>query len=489
MSLLPVALYGLEVPPGDIMVPAAIEFPATIRITMAALDPTAPAEADENGEIPSVPRATLKIIKASNQHDDDDDEEEDDYLESLLNGDDDSDDEEANGGPSDQSKSKKAKTEAAIKKLMAATQEAESDDEMADAPKAKKGKAKATEDEEEDDEEESDDEDDLNLEDYVICTLDTERNYQQTLDITVTEGEQVFFSVTGTHTIYLTGNYVIPEGEEEDSDEDSDDDDYDLPPGIEDMADEASDDESDDLDDLEAVQRIKEIDTDEEDAPKLVKAKKGKNKRVAEDEAEGLDDMISKEDTKEEKKLSKKQQKKLKNNQGEPVAAEVKAAAKESPASKSDKKVQFAKNLEQGPTGPAKEQAEKKSSVKVIQGVTIDDRKVGTGRTVKSGDKVGMRYIGKLQNGKVFDCKSNSAPTQPFSTNESTLANKKGAPFTFKVGKGEVIKGWDIGIVGMSVGGERRLTIPASAAYGSRSMPGIPANSTLIFDVKLLEIK
>lgn len=68
-------------------------------------------------------------------------------------------------------------------------------------------------------------------------------------------------------------------------------------------------------------------------------------------------------------------------------------------------------------------------------------------------------------------------------------ANKKGAPFSFKIGKGEVIKGWDIGIAGMSVGGERRLTIPAHLAYGSRSMPGIPANSTLIFDVKLLEIK
>jgi FK506-binding nuclear protein len=68
-------------------------------------------------------------------------------------------------------------------------------------------------------------------------------------------------------------------------------------------------------------------------------------------------------------------------------------------------------------------------------------------------------------------------------------ANKKGTPFSFKIGKGEVIKGWDIGIAGMAVGGERRLTIPAHLAYGSRAMPEIPANSTLVFDVKLLEIK
>jgi FK506-binding nuclear protein len=68
-------------------------------------------------------------------------------------------------------------------------------------------------------------------------------------------------------------------------------------------------------------------------------------------------------------------------------------------------------------------------------------------------------------------------------------ANKKGKPFSFTAGSGMVIKGWDIGVQGMSVGGERRLTIPAHLAYGSKSQPGIPANSELIFDIKLLEIK
>jgi len=57
------------------------------------------------------------------------------------------------------------------------------------------------------------------------------------------------------------------------------------------------------------------------------------------------------------------------------------------------------------------------------------------------------------------------------------------------VGKKEVIQGWDIGIVGMAAGGERRLTIPPKLAYGSKAMPGLPANSTLIFDVKLINIK
>ena len=68
-------------------------------------------------------------------------------------------------------------------------------------------------------------------------------------------------------------------------------------------------------------------------------------------------------------------------------------------------------------------------------------------------------------------------------------ANKKGKPFSFKLGKGEVIKGWDIGVAGMAVGGERRITIPSHLAYGKKGVPGIPGNSKLIFDVKLLEIK
>lgn len=69
------------------------------------------------------------------------------------------------------------------------------------------------------------------------------------------------------------------------------------------------------------------------------------------------------------------------------------------------------------------------------------------------------------------------------------LANKTGKPFTFTLGIGEVIKGWDIGVTGMSVGGERRIKVPAHLAYGSKALPGIPANSQLIFEVKMLDIK
>jgi FK506-binding nuclear protein len=423
---------------------------------MAAIDPSAPIDTDAAPDA-KVARATLKLIRQPiTEHDDEEDEDDDEYMRALLNGEESSDEEEEEeAGPSDPSKSKKARKEAALKELLASIDKDVSDEDMEDAPKKNKGKGKATE-EEEESEEDSDDEGD-EVEEFVICTLDTERNYQQTIDITVNEDEHVYFKVDGTHSVYLTGNFLVQddelEGDEDEEDYDSEDDeDYDLSPDEDELEDD--EDEEDDLDDLEDP-RITELESEEE-APQLV-SKKGK-KRAAEEPAETLDEVMEK---------TGKQQKKQKTEKAE--------AAKESPASKGDKKVQFAKNLEQGPTGSQAKKAEEKPKaalgVKTIKGVKIDDKKLGSGPAAKNGDRVSMRYIGKLTDGKVFD------------------ANKKGKPFSFKLGKGEVIQGWDIGVAGMQVGGERRLTVPANMAYGSKALPGIPANSTLIFDVKCLEIK
>lgn len=277
------------------------------------------------------------------------------------------------------------------------------------------------------------------------------QNYQQPLDLTIGEDQRAFFKVTGTHAIYLTGNYVLPAGSGHGHNHDDDDDeeeDYDLSPDEDELDEE---DESDELDDLDDP-RITEIDTDEEEAPKLVKNEpappKGKNKRLAEDAEEepaNLDDIMAKSlkpepATNGEQKLSKKQLKKLKNNAGKAVEAAVEnknvkkeesqeLSAKDSPTTKADKKVQFAKDLEQGPSnasknskgdtkGGAKEsKAESKEDTKVngekpkaglgsktLQGgVKIDDRKLGKGPACKNGNKVGLRYIGKLMDGKVFD--------------------------------------------------------------------------------------
>ena len=335
------------------------------------------------------------------------------------------------------------------------------------------------------------------------------QNYQQTLDITIGEDERVFFKVSGTHTIYLTGNYVIPADDghnhrHEIYDDDDDEEGYDLTPDDEEY--DYDDEENDELDALKDP-RVTEVESEEE-APKLIKAekqsKKGKNKRVADDtdgEPAGLDEIMAKSlkpeepATPVEAKLSKKQAKKLKNNAGEPVP-KTDPASTESPG---NKKVQFAKELEQGPASSTKDiKPESKTNsekpkaslgVKTVQGVKLDDKKLGKGPAAKKGDKVGMRYIGKLADGKVFDGRylpSKSLRMQ-FTANVK-IANKKGKPFSFKLGAGEVIKGWDIGVAGMSVGGERRIIIPASLAYAGKAQAGIPANSQLTFDLKLLEI-
>jgi FK506-binding nuclear protein len=228
---------------------------------------------------------------------------------------------------------------------------------------------------------------------------------------------------SGSHDIYLTGNYVFPANfDEEDDDEDYEQDglDYDLSPDEDEL--DISDSEEDELDQLEDP-RITEVESEEE-APALVaatikKEKKGKNKRPAENEDEpSLDDLISKA-TKAAPATNgeKKQAKKLKNNEGQAVAAaqeSVKKEQKEAPSS-DKKKVQFSKNLEMGPTGSPKvedikkeaKKDEPKSGPRTVQGVIIDDKKVGKGKAAKKGDKVEMRYIGKLKsNGKQFDGES-----------------------------------------------------------------------------------
>lgn len=103
----------------------------------------------------------------------------------------------------------------------------------------------------------------------------------------------------------------------------------------------------------------------------------------------------------------------------------------------------------------------------------IIDHQVGTGAEAKKGSTLSMHYTGTLENGQKFD---------------SSLDRKQ--PFVFRLGVGQVIKGWDEGILGMKVGGKRRLEIPPEMGYGAGGYPPvIPANSKLIFEVELLEVR
>jgi FK506-binding nuclear protein len=251
------------------------------------------------------------------------------------------------------------------------------------------------------------------------------QTYQQPLDILVNAGEQIYFKVSGAYDIHLTGNFVIPENEIMDSDDDEESDDGEGAYNLEDLLDEQGDFSGDDLDDLEDP-RVMEVDSEEE-APKLIKSKKEEKKnkkRTADDSDEEISkDAIKKllkteDPTENGEKLSKKQKKKLKNNAGEAAEAPKaeskpadKKAAKDTKGEKdnasanaSGKKVQFADKLEQGPT-PTKADNNKGPKAWTVQGVKIDQRKAGSGPGAKKGDKVGMRYIGKLKDGKQFDGK------------------------------------------------------------------------------------
>jgi len=111
-----------------------------------------------------------------------------------------------------------------------------------------------------------------------------------------------------------------------------------------------------------------------------------------------------------------------------------------------------------------------------ITQLQIQDVVVGTGAVAAAGDNVTVKYVGQLTNGTVFDASANHQET----------ANG----FTFPLGGGQVIKGWDQGVAGMKEGGKRVLAIPASLAYGERAMGDvIPANSALIFEVELLKVE
>ena len=110
--------------------------------------------------------------------------------------------------------------------------------------------------------------------------------------------------------------------------------------------------------------------------------------------------------------------------------------------------------------------------------VTKTDLAVGTGIEAIAGDVVTVAYTGWLED----KTKADSKGTQ---FDQATAAS----PFTFQLGKGSVIAGWDQGVPGMRVGGKRRLSIPASLGYGATAHGSIPANSTLIFEIEMLAIK
>ena len=189
-------------------------------------------------------------------------------------------------------------------------------------------------------------------------------------------------------------------------------------------------DEYDDEDGEDFDEDVSDEEDEEEEEEEAVIVTKGA-KRVAQVEKASVPEKKQKvEETKKEapKKEAPKKE-----------APKKETAKKEAPKKEEPKK--------EAPKKEVKKEEPKKDNKKVLaNGLVIEDVKVGTGAPAKSGKKIGMRYIGRLTNGKVFD------------------KNTSGKPFNFNLGRGEVIKGWDLGIQGMMLGGERKLTIPPALA-------------------------
>jgi len=113
------------------------------------------------------------------------------------------------------------------------------------------------------------------------------------------------------------------------------------------------------------------------------------------------------------------------------------------------------------------------NEVTTPSGLKYIDEVVGTGPSPQKGQQVTVHYVGTLEDGKKFDS-----------------SRDRNQPFTFTIGVGQVIKGWDEGVMSMKVGGKRKLIIPPDLGYGSRGAPpAIPPNATLTFEVELLSVK
>ena len=121
---------------------------------------------------------------------------------------------------------------------------------------------------------------------------------------------------------------------------------------------------------------------------------------------------------------------------------------------------------------PNENQLQLNNNIQEIQDMKIETLKEGNGSETKNGDTISVHYTGILENGTKFDSSID-----------------RGTPFSFTLGTGQVIQGWDLGVLGMRVGERRKLTIPSELAYGSAGVPGaIPPNATLVFEVELLSI-
>ena len=279
---------------------------------------------------------------------------------------------------------------------------------------------------------------------FIITSLVAGAKEQASLDLVFEPGKKVAFFNSGPGTAHLTGFYVTQIGDEGEEDES-------------DLEDEKEEEELMELLFKEdprrrrgAAANLERFNNENEKEKKAKSAEQKPQKRRVSfvDDSQQPPAKASKSESGEVKKAK----------------VEPKEAKKANVAAKSEPK-------EMNVASKASQKAVPATRKIGNTGLAVQDIVVGTGPSPVRGRKIVVGYVGRLTNGKVFD------------------KSDKRYPFTFKFGAGEVIKGWDLGIAGMKVGGKRKLTIPPELGYGREGSWPIPPNATLIFDVELIAVK
>eukprot|EP01083_Nonionella_stella_P063400 164749_1 len=302
----------------------------------------------------------------------------------------------------------------------------------------------------------SEDEEDTSLA-APICVLRSQHHENHPLDLLFNESASITLKGNKPSTVYLTG-YIQPPVE-------TMDDSMMMDPGMEDMTEE-------EIETALKVQRLQQMaldeDEEEEEAPELEdeeEEEEPQEEEESEEEEEVVEPPTKKQKTQKGAKATKKGKKGEESKKRKSPQQKAQKAVKSPP-----QKAQKAQEEEKGEKSKKNKKSKKMGSLK--GGIKFRDMKVGNGKQLATGDKVSVFYVGQTDDKKVFD-KAIS-----------------GNGFEFNFGKGDVIKGWDLGLKGMKVGGKRKLIIPSKLAYGSNgSPPSIPPNATLTFTIEVRSAK
>jgi FK506-binding nuclear protein len=327
---------------------------------------------------------------------------------------------------------------------------------------------------------------------YIICKLTPGLHEQQTMDLILQAGANVDFKVTGDKAgiVYLTGYYIeeCSDMECEGSCTEDEEVEEELSDLIDDEAIEDEEEEDEEMDGFIDDEAIEDDDIsvsseaeftgeeDEEDDSFI--------QEMGSEEEEDEEDLLESEEESEEESEIEKPVKSGKRstiqdkneNAKKPKISEQKPVQKPlQPTPEDSKTVSPTKKVTFDDSKTKSTQIQEPSTPKLVKktlpnGLQIEDIKLGSGIKAKVGHKVGITYKGTLTNGSVFD------------------QSKGNDILYFTIGDRKVIPGMDLGIKDMNLGGVRKLTIPAHLGYGNQSQSKIPANSTLIFEVKLVKV-